>query len=64
MWVLPPFGSPGSLELDMATLQLVGLEPALVPALELDTVLLRLVVRGMENPAAILDIKHITMNRF
>ena len=64
MWVLPPFGSPGSLELDSGTPQLVGLEPALVPGLKLDTVLLWLVITGMEDPATKLDIKHITMDRF
>ena len=64
MWVLPPFGSPGSLELHTGTPQLVVHEPALVPGLELDSVLLGLVVTGMKNPAAILNIKYIAMDWF
>ena len=62
MWVLPPFGSPGSLELDMGTPQLVVQEPALEPGLELDSVLLWLVITGMENPLLLVDIPDVAMN--
>ena len=62
MWVLPPFGSPGALGLDMGTPQLVDLESALVPGLELDSVLLWLVVTGMENPLLLVDIPDVAMN--